>query len=229
MKKKIIIFLLLMIVSTGCKVKYNITINEEGTVNETVLATRSADFFAEYKNSSVGRVVSLMLKPHLDTLNEKKYVVDNYITSSDSGVIVKKDYSNLKDYSNNTIFLSQYSDKINYSEDGDKVTISTTGVFSHSDQDQTKFPVSDAAISIKVPFKVTNHNADSVVDDTYTWIFDEKDNEERTITLTYDKSKVVGKNNFWPIVAIAILIIVAIVGFVVVNNIRKNRESVNEI
>lgn len=229
MKKKLILIVFMLMLCCGCQANYKLTINEDLSVEEELMATKDASFFAEYKNSSMGRVVSSILSPHLDTLNDNNYVVNNYITSSRGGVIINKTYENLDSYSNDTIYISQFTDKISYNKNGNKITLSAKGNFSHAEQDQERIPVDRASITINVPFNVIENNADKVEGNNYTWIFTEDDNKEREIKLVFDKSKMSGDSSISIVILVIGLVILLVVGFILYNSIRKKREMVNKV
>ena len=227
--KKIILILLMIGLCCGCQVNYQLEINKDLSVQENLKATRDSSFFEEYENSSMGRVVSLIIRPYLDTLNDNKYNVNNLITDSYGGVTINKKYKSLNEYSKNTILSSQFTDNIEYKEDGNKVYLSAKGKFSHSEQDQTKFPVNDATISITVPFKVTENNADTVDGNTYIWEFDSKDDKEREIKLVFNKEKMSDDNSLTVIIGILILIILVIGGLIMFKQFKDKKESANDI
>ena len=145
------------------------------------------------------------------------------------GCLRSKHFDSVEDYANNTIFASQYSDKVNYSKDGNQITLSIKGQFSKAEQDQTRFPIDEAAISIKLPFKVIENNADKVNGDVYTWLFDENDTKEREIKIIFDKSKIKKDINYWYVGIVIGIIILLIVLFMVYNKVRSKRDNVNKI
>lgn len=229
MRRKFVFIFLIIILCSGCRAEYNLTINDDLSVEENVLATEDSAFFEEYEKSSIGRVVGFILEPYLNTLNENKYTTNSYITSGRSGVTISKRFNSIEEYANSTIFASQYTDKVNYNKDGNNITLSVKGRFSKADQDQTRFPIEEAAISIRLPFKVIDHNADKVDDDVYTWLFDKNDTEERDIKITFDGSKVHKPFNYWYIGIVIGIIILLIILFMVYNKIKIKRTNVNEI
>ncbi len=229
MKRKFLFIIFIIILCSGCRAEYNLTINDDLSVEENVLATEDEEFFEEYEKSSMGRVVGFILEPYLDTLNENGYVTNSHITSARSGATISKHFDSVEDYANNTIFASQYSDKVNYSKDGNQITLSIKGQFSKAEQDQTRFPIDEAAISIKLPFKVIENNADKVNGDVYTWLFDENDTKEREIKIIFDKSKIKKDINYWYVGIVIGIIILLIVLFMVYNKVRSKRDNVNKI
>ena len=231
MKKKIIFVVLMLILLSGCKAKYSIKIDKDGSVEETLVATETPEYFDTYKHTSVGKVISYIIDPYIDVLNEKKYSVTNNVKiNSDSGVTVKKKYSSFKDYIGNSVIYSQFTDKISYEEKGDKVYISLKGKFSSSAQNQSYVPVSDGSISITVPYKVIDSNADKVVDNTYIWNFDDNKGQEREINISYTKSKIENLDfNYSAIIGVAIIIILGIIALFIFRRYKKANREANKI
>ena len=231
MKKKIIFVILMLVLLSGCKAKYSLKINKDGSVDETLVATETPEYFDTYKHTSVGKVISYVIMPYIDVLNDKKYEVTNNVNiNSDSGVTVKKKYNSFKDYIGNSVIYSQFTDKINYEENGDKVSISLTGKFSSSDQNQSYVPIKDGKVSITVPYKVTDSNADKVDGNTYIWLFDNNKGEEREIRISYTKSKLLNLDfNYSAIIIVALIVILAIFAFVVYTKYKKSNREANKI
>ena len=229
MKRRFVFMVIMLLLCVGCRAEYNLTINDDLSVEENVLATEDSEFFEEYEKSSVGRVISIILAPHLDLLNENDYVTNSHITSGRSGATIMKKFSSVEEYANSNLFSSQYAENVNYSKDGNKITLSVKGNFSKAEQDQSRFVVDEAAISIKLPFKVIENNADKVDGDVYTWIFTENDTKEREIKITFDKSKIKKDINYLYVGIVIGIIILLIVLFMVYNKIRSKRNNLNKI
>lgn len=224
----LLIIFALIFLCAGCKADYNINIDKDLKVKETTRATEDNSFFGEYEKSSVGRVIGFILEPYLETLNENNYVTESYVGSKSGGAIFTKEFSSLEDYVNNNLMASQYTDKINYSKKGNKITLTAKGEFSKAEQDQTRFPIDTANVSITLPFDVTEHNADIVDGDTYTWKF-KKTDTERDIKITFDSSKIVKDINYGPIIIIIVIVILLIGGYLMYNNINQKRKEENKI
>lgn len=231
MKKKILFVILMLILVSGCKAKYTVKINKDGSVEESLSATETPEYYDNYSHTSVGKVISYVIDPYIDLLNSKKYTVNtNVNVNSDSGATVKKKYSSFKDYIGNSIVYSQFTDKIQYEEKGDKVSISLKGKFSSSNQNQAYVPVKDGSITIVVPYKVLDNNADKVDGNSYTWLFENNKGEEKEIRISYTKSKIANLDfNYSVIIIIAILIILGIIAFVIVRKLKKSSNEANKI
>ena len=231
MKKKLLFVFLIVILLTGCKAKYSLKINKDGSVEETLVATEPPEYFDAYSHTSVGKVISYVITPYIDILNEKKYEVNNIVNvNTDSGATVKKKYSSFKEYIGNSVIYSQFTDKINYEENGDTVNISIKGRFSASTQNQAYVPVKDGKITITVPYKVLDNNADHVNGNEYTWIVENNKGQEKEIRLSYTKSKLRNLDfNYSAIIVIVIIIVVCFVGLVFFNKFKNSSEKVNKI
>lgn len=227
--KKYILILFIIFLCCGCGVKYNISIDEKLKIEEKVSVTESAEFYSEYEKSSVGRVVSIILAPYLDTLNDNNYTITNSITSTSGGVVISKNYNSIDDYVNNTIFKSQFTDDLNYSVDGNKVTIVADGNFSYAEQDQSRIPVDKASISIKLPFKVLEHTADEVDGDTYIWNFDKSVEGKKEIKLVFNKSRINKEFDYRYIIGIIIIITIIACGFIWYKKFKEKKDNANTI
>ena len=71
MKKKFVLIIALLFICAGCDVKYTLNIDKDLKLKETVAATEPTSFFEEYPKSSKGKVISDILEPHLDILNNQ--------------------------------------------------------------------------------------------------------------------------------------------------------------
>ena len=231
MKKKFLLVLIMILFCAGCKVKYNIKINEDGTVEETAVASETPEFYDEYTHTSVGLVISRILSQYEDILNEKKYdVKTNVYVNNDSGVTLTKKYNDFKEYIGNSILYTQFTDKIDYTEDGDKITINAKGKFSKSEQNQDYFYIDESSIIITVPYKVLDNNADKVQGNTYIWNFDKKSNKDKEIKLVYSKSKIDNLNiDYSVIIVIGVIILLAIISIFICLKFNTSRKEANKL
>ncbi len=227
MKKKLILIMLMMLFLSGCTVKYNLTIDEKGKVTEKATAMQDSSFFEEYENSSIGRVVGFLIEPYADKLNENNYNTEAIVLTNEGGADISKEYSDVSEYASNTILVSQFADKVNYSLDGSNVTLSVKGKISASEQDQEVIPIDSTDVVIALPFKVSDNNADEVINNKYIWHL--KAGEEREIKITYNKDKIAKDINY-PVIflVIGIIIVIVIAGFYVYN-IKNKSEEINKI
>ncbi len=244
MKKKLLI-MILIIICAGCNADYKVKINDDLSVTETLSATEPKEYYEEYGNQMPGTIIASILSPYVDTLNENGYYTDTVINNSTGGIKTSKDYANIEEYAKNTIFSSQYSqDAIDYQVDGDIVTLSISGAFSHAEQDQTSIPVDTARITISLPFKVVEHNADSVGNNVYYWNYDEETglktirisfNSKEKVTVDKPKTeieKIKEKilDNKYLIFVVTGIIILSISGVILLfKKLKEKQEKANKI
>lgn len=240
--KKILLSIILILISTGCSVKYNIKIDRNMKIKETVTGLETAEFFAQYEKSSIRRVISFILEPHLEYLNNNNYSVNN-VLGTESGVEITKEYQNFDSYiknldTNDSLELNERAyqslgSNFNYMKEGNIVTIQFNGKLPGDDtQNQEVFRIDDADISITLPFVVEEHNADSYdkKTNTYTWRLD-RENPEKEILIKFDKSKL--KIDYLKYIILGVVIFVGI--FIIyqvynfIQNIRNNNSKRNEI
>lgn len=226
MNKKIILIVFFLIICTGCKVKYTLTINKDNSVEEKVSASEDYSFFENYPNSSVGRVISFLLKPYLDKLNSNNYDVQSNVKSKSGGAIITKKFDSIEEYAKTTLFNNQYSDKINCDIDGDIVTLTVKGKFVGQTQNQSKFPVDEGTITISLPFKVLENNADLVEGNDYTWTVNTK---EKEIKIVYNKAKENKPVNYTLFIIIGAIIVLLIILLIIFKKINSKKDSVNKI
>lgn len=230
MKKKLLFIIFIIMLCAGCKSNYTMTINEDGSVEEKVYLSETSEFYERYSKSSTGRVIGFILEPYSDTLNKNGYSVENSISSEESGVIIKKKHKTIDDYVKDNVFYKQYSDKIDFKRDGKKVSLSIKGYLSASDQDQSRIPVQNGYIAIKVPFKVVENNADKVDGDTYIWDFTNNNGKEREIKIVYDSSKLAKSTDYKMVfIFLGIILGILVIGFIVYNKMSAMRKESNRL
>ena len=226
MYKKILFIIFIVVICTGCNVKYTLTVNKDNTIEESTYAAEDYSFFENYPHSSVGRIIGLLLQPHLDKLNSNEYNVETNIKSKSGGVRITKTFDSIEEYSKNSLFYSQFTDKIDCNVDGNIVTLTAKGKFVGESQNQNKLPVSSAEIKIIVPFKVLESNADVVDGNEYIW---NADTNEREIKIVYDKSKENKKSNYSTFIIIGAIIIITIISLAIFMKFSSKKESVNRV
>ena len=236
--KKIIKFLLLLLpfFLSGCaKVEYNLTIDKDLKVLEEVNISATSEFFNRYyKNLPINVVKQNYESSWINPIKENGYFhelrKDNTPYPS---VFVKKEYDNLDDYTINTVFKGQSFEDITFSNTGDLVTLRTIDFIKYAPDDgggssDYRFNVSDLTVSIKLPFYVTDNNADKVnkKENIYVWEIDEK-TEDKEIKLTFDKTKKYTSNLVLYILIVVLVVFFIILGIYIkkiyINNKRNNR------
>lgn len=187
MKKKLFLLLILFLL-TGCKVNYNLSINEDYSIDEIVSMTGTDAFFDTYYRTSKKNVLEMVLDDYKDILKDNEYLVE-MVNDSVPYIKATKKYQNIEEFSENTIFFENYFDEIKCTKNGNILTIETVGFNPNELDDPERFYVRDLDIAIKSIYKVKNDNASYVDELTNTYYFrmDEK-KEDFKILMEIDLS-----------------------------------------
>lgn len=227
MKKIKYLFLILVIILfTGCTVKYNLIIDDDLSVTETVEAIEQESVVKTNTgmkgDKAVKYIYNIFKRDEVDMNLSSKSDGRNISGTASAG------YNSLDEYVSS--FTSDIFEKANLSKSNNIYSLS----FKQSEKLSTKSsnaPMYDKVeLSITLPYKVISHNADKVYRDTYTWYL-ERDQELRTIKIKFDTSSKKGSFNFFNFnikytyiaLAIFIVIIISMIAMVYINNKKNNR------
>ena len=184
MKKiKGVIVALSVFLLCGCSVEYDLTINKDSSVNEKVIATENTNRMKANTGLNESNSVTYLY----DMFKRKGYKTRLHkITKDDNTVVtVTGNYNSLDEYENN--FKSDLFEEVNITKNGDIVTITLDQSKELSSTSNKSLVYDDVTVKFNIPFKVTNHNADSAARGVYTWHI-KKDEKLKHITLSYDES-----------------------------------------
>jgi len=203
--KKILLLIILILLTGGCKVEYNLMVSEDLKIIETVNMTGTKSLFDIYYKSSKLNVVKMLLDDDKDTLDENNY---NYkiVEETTPYVLADKEYSDMKSFANNSIFYKQYFEKLECEEKDGIITLKTSGFKPNDPDDPSRYDVRKLAISITSKYKVIDSNASRVdkKTNTYYWNID-NNTTDFELMLSYDSDV-----KFNPYINTYIMIIVSI-------------------
>lgn len=225
--KKVFLLLIIFLFS-GCSLTYDLIIDPDLSVTEEISATE--DEYVLWTNTGMKTDKAV---PHLYEIF-KRDGVDSYLSTKTlkNDVIVNTSLShkNLESYRDN--FTSDVIKEVNVKKNGNLITLIYNQQEELSDKANSLI-YDDITINITLPFKVTEHNADKVTRNTYTWNI-KKNEELKNIKITFDKSKQDGsrelsvgffkinvKYSVLLLVGI-VLVILSIVVVVFINNKKNN-------
>ena len=223
MKKVIILFTLVFLV-TGCRVKYDLTINEDLTVNEETKMTGTSEFFDNYYKTTKKNVLKSMIEIYQDILIDNNY---QYNLQDDTipYVLVTRKYNSVNDYVSNSILFNGYFDEVKYSEKGNIKRIETIGFYDNEPDNPDRFNVKELEIAIHCPFNVVRHNAIRVDEMTNTYYY-ELSEENDKIIIEYDiNSKFNPNASLIKIIFISILVIACLCLVLLFLNKKNNKNS----
>ena len=227
MKKFIkIIFLCLIFLITGCSVEYNLVINDDNSVNETVIATEKTkrmESQTRLKGDAAITYLYDMYKRDGEKLSTRTDSNNTYAT-------VTKSYSSIDDYAKK--FKSDVFEKVSISKKNNNVNFSAKqsymlgGNFSH------QLLYDEIKVNITIPYKVVKSNADKVNGNVYTWNIEKE--KYKNIEISYEegskknnininiKNKTYNINYGFIVIGVILFIIIGIITVVSIKNKKNN-------
>lgn len=209
MKKiKIVLFLLMTIILTGCRGTYNIKINNDLSLDEELAVTISnkEDYYTKTEN---------IFKSN--NVDKKKYK----ITPSKETIRInyKEKYESIEDYLLNSKLYRNVFDKINYTKSDKELYINSSAILDSSNNISSgivnKNNIDLLQINIEVPEKIISSNADTSTDNTLSWVIKKNDTKkEMNFKINIENSK--AKRNKIIILSLITLIVVSLFVFVIV-------------
>lgn len=214
MKKiKILFIVLAIIILTGCKGEYNLTINKDLSLTESV------NLSIDNKDDVYDKTIKLFENNNID---ESMYDINQ--TEEYVNIKYKEEFKNFEDYFLNSKFYSRILSDEDYIKDNKKISYRGFSNLKIDDNVtnsnlNNSFYIENLKINLNVPFNVEESNADSVKDNTLTWILDEDD----TYKMINFSFKYLKNNNLYLTVIILCSGIVLVTGFIFVRNYLKER------
>ncbi len=189
MKKLKVIGLIIatMFLLSGCTIKGEITVNYDGTVEESVSVLASTKVF-ESDAYSKEEMIDSILSNYQAVLNYKNYSYDYVLDDELSGARVYKTYDDICDYFGNSAF-NQYVYKYMDCTETDEYYIITnaTNHIAYC-SDCSDWPaLDDVEYKIILPFSA-EQNADEQDGNTYIWRYDENSAEDKDFYLKISKA-----------------------------------------
>ena len=227
--KKVILIIGILILTTGCTAEYNLEIDdlESFTYNET-----------GYISSENLEDINMIYNSEWPT---NAYIDEEY-SSESTDKIEGVDYYDVKSYEENGYYIVKYnfnfpSDRFGnsagvktgfydfkktYNEEDDIVTLDTGNFY------YEKFPELDKlTINIKINNPVLSHNALSIDNNVYTWVFNKNELKNARIILSYKKNDNANSQKADNIrFLIGVFIFLGFMIFIIVLNIFNNRKKV---
>lgn len=236
MKKKIFVLLILLLL-TGCKAKYNLQINFGGNFIEsgTVSFNSTLKGKGGYPSTSSDFLKQVATKYGFTWINKKVSFDDgNYF-----GYNFYQRYPSANSFANRSPALKAIFNTVTISEKDHYVKLETVGYNNISTYHKPTgdFPttVEGIEINVQLPYKVVKHNATSVDanTNTYTWRFDGNTPINKGIDLEYRDNELYTYNPAYlfqfvsPYVYIAAILIIVII--VVAGSLRAKAKFRNRI
>ena len=225
MKKiRIIIIAVLLLTLCGCTTEYNLTINNDYSVEEKIFVYENNDYYKMFNNSKYEIVMS-KLQTDKNALN---YEYDVYQNGNSYGASLDLKYKNILEYKNNNKNFEILFENLNITKLNNTVKIHAYNFKKYGPFYQRDYYVEDAIICIKLPIKATNSNADEIDEKkhVYKWYINDT-LDDIDIYLEYEENilgKVISSNYTWLVVGTIIFVFLLIVVFNFIKTSKKNNE-----
>ncbi|MEG2457530.1 MAG: hypothetical protein RSB41_01400 [Bacilli bacterium] len=228
-KIKLLLLPLFLILLSGCSINYELNINKDNTVKESITPTVELSTIKVYYNTAL-EFFDAQYKKYIESssLYEGYKYTQKESTQTSSTYEFSKTYNDIKEYLNSPSIKEIYQ-TVEYKETEKGLEVKLTDfndVFINVSQDPTNKLKEPINIVIKSDYILKNTNA-SLRDKTkgiYTWKIDSK-TEYPSIEFTVTNKQNIVSTYFNYILISIIVIIVLVITFLGINILEKSRNS----
>lgn len=224
--KKYLLFIICLLL-TGCSVSITSTVNNDGSVLETVEVNEYVSSIY-LDDQTPSEYASDLLSVYKDTLDEEGYSYSSSVSDSLITVTLSKEFSNVCEYFNNSLFITSASNlSCAENDDGNYEINGDVGYFICGDDCMEPPLVDSATLTMNFQKSPLSSNATYINDNSYTWRFDSSSNTK--INLVTEKSTTLSEavNSaspvVWLVVVLLVVILIALIGFVLYRKYKRNR------
>lgn len=225
MKKLMLLFLCLFCI--GCEAKYELAINEDLSVKESITGLEDEDFYNQYYKSTKERVIDFMSDTKDEYLEDigysKKIVTENDLT----GALFVKKFSSLEEYFKRSLAYTQFYENIDYKINNGIVEINLKDQLLVNEDSIERYVIDNCNISIVLPFKVKSNNADFVNKKTNTYIWELNNEESKDVQIKFDTNKIYEYKEINKDYISYLIIIILIIGGLYLVYYIYNKNSLN--
>jgi hypothetical protein len=230
--KKILIILFLVIMISGCKVTYELKINNDLSINEKAIISENTNRLTSRTNLDVNQSVQYLYKIYKpDFMSDGSYSISSKY--NDTYVTVNNTYSSIEDYSKK--FSNDLFSLYNSYDNKKHITIDIAQMDLLDSKATNRYVYDEIDVSIEVPFEVIDTNAEIVNGNIYKWHIKPDTNEYKSLYIEFNgerpKNTVsfsLGKKSFfvgyeWIILVAVVIAIVVALSIVYIKNKKNNR------
>lgn len=227
---KYLFLLLIVVLLSGCSVKYDLNIDNDLSVTEKIEASEREDVIKAKTGVNSDKVVNYLydifkrenIEPSISSKIESDNLIGYATVSHDS----------IDDYVDN--FSSDIFEKASLSKSDNIYSLTFKQTEKLSSELSTSPIYDKVTVNITLPFKVVENNADKVYKNTYTWEI-KSEEELRKIKIKFDISNKDNTKtfnlgflkvnvNYGILVTIGLLLIISGIIFLVYLNNKKNNK-----
>ena len=210
---KILLLFVVMLFLTGCSGTYNLKINSNLTVDESI------NILIPEEKTTYDNTVKIFKD---NKINKNKYKVVK--TDNKVKIEYKESYSSIEDYIINSKLYRNLFNNIDYKNTDNEIKLSTESKLDLSGKNSNYIvnnnDISLLQINVESDYKVINNNADKKEKKVYTWVLNSNTNNKK-ISLALDiKHK---KNDYIQKIVLLLIATISIFGVItVLNKIKKS-------
>ncbi len=187
--RKVILFIVCIILFTGCTATEKITLTDDGKIKEsTSVMEKNGNVL--YGNGTLEESVEQYLSEYEDALSVRHYSYDIKVKDEESGAVITNTYDDMCSFIRQTSFSQYLYKKVNCAFKDGYYVVETSGEFLRKDSFEQSWKIPDKIIlKIDLGVNLEENNADSVNKTTYTWNFDTDTTSSKKIKFKVSKSK----------------------------------------
>lgn len=232
--KKFGVLIVLTLLLSGCTLNYNLNIDNNMIFTEKIKVTESNSVISKFALYA-SDYVDTSINDYTNDPDYGNYTIKKTTNNDVSGGIATATYMDFNQFRVQDKLKDYFFSDVEMSTDGNIITLeftsnTTNTLLSNNSSEETTVNTDGAAlnkanISITLPFKVINSNADKVdkKNNTYTWTYDTM-NQDKSITLSFDKSKkvIIIDIPSWVYVLVVLVLFFAGLGWYIYHHYKKN-------
>lgn len=245
MRKKIVL-LLLCLLFTGCKIEYNLKINNDNSYTERIDLLKyfeNNDYVEEYypggPELNIASILREDAREYLGKLGFNNYSLEDISAPDYEGVRVKRNYEDHNVFGYNMAIKKLY-EELSVTEENGIITLEAKGYNPKPIErkyEEIGMEIHNTVFTIELPFKVIENNADDVdsADNIYKWYVDEN-TTTKDILLKYDVNDIyelnlktigtkINMNIIYIVLGILILGFIGWLGYLYIKKIYENRNK----
>ena len=187
--KKIILIIAIFLLS-GCSIEYNLTINEDSSINEEILASEHTNRLESYTKLESTQACEYLY--NMFKREDEDISIDCSEKNSMTNGVARTIHNDIEDYASK--FTSDIIKNVEISKNDDEIILTAVQSEKLGGDSSTSYLYDKINVNISVPFKVVENNADKESDNVYTWVI-EKNKKEKTIRIVYKDKELPNRAN----------------------------------
>lgn len=240
MKKRIILLIIAVLLTTGCTCEYNLTIDNNTYHEKITLTGTTSEEITNFSNSWQIPVDKNEYNDIGGDTNSNVNITGDIYEYSKTGNNLIFNYDFTTSGINNSTAISQCYSKATITAYQDSIIISTSDKVNCFDR---YAPLTNLKINITTTKPVKSHNADKVSGNTYTWIITKDNASNKPVNMVINNSESsssinpsssssssqtnTDKNDYTLYIFCGILLVVLLFGYLIFKKVKNNADDMD--